>query len=65
MAGMIDMRRIPIVAGRVECPLLGEVPLDRCRECDHLIRIDCTRRSTAHGVVCVDRGWDDGDNLAW
>jgi hypothetical protein len=65
MAGMIDMRRIPIEAGRVVCPLLGEAPLDRCRECAHLIRIDYTRASTAHRVVCIDRGWDDGDNLAW
>jgi hypothetical protein len=59
------MRRIPIGAGRVECPLLGEVPLDRCQECDHLIRIDDTQGSTARHVVCIDRGRDDGDNLAW
>jgi len=59
------MLRIPIKAGRVECPLLGVVPIDRCQECDHLIRIDYTQASTAHRVVCIDRGRDDGDNLAW
>ena len=60
-----DERWIPIRAGRVACPLLGEVQVDRCRECDHLIRIDSATGATVHAVICVDRGKDDGDNLAW
>ena len=60
-----DERRIPIRAGRVVCPLLGEVDVDRCRECDHLIRVDSAAGTTGRTVVCIDRGKDYGDNLAW
>ena len=60
-----EVRQIPIRAGRVACPLLGEVDLDRCRECDHLIGIDSAAGTTAHAVTCADRGRDYGDNLAW
>ena len=61
----VDAPEIPVDGGRVACPLLGEVELDRCLECDHLIRIDWAGGGTAHGVVCVYRGEDFGDNLAW
>ena len=60
-----DVRQIPIRAGRVACPVLGEVDLDRCRECDHLVRVDSAAGTTAHAVVCIDLGKDYGDNLAW
>ena len=60
-----DERQIPVLAGRVACPLLGDVQLDRCRECDHLIEIDSGAGTTPHAVICVDRGRDYGDNLAW
>jgi len=59
------VRRIPLEAGRVACPLLGVVELDRCLECDQLIRIDSAAGTTAPAVVCADRGKDFGDNLAW
>jgi len=60
-----DERQIPVRAGRVACPLLGEVPVDRCRECDHLIQFENAAGTTAPTVTCIDRGRDYGDNLAW
>ena len=60
-----DAPEIPVEGGQVACPLLGEVELARCLECDHLIRIEWAGGSMAHGVVCVDRGEDFGDSLAW
>ena len=60
-----DERQIPVQAGRVACPLLGEVPVDRCRECDHLIQFEDAAGATAPTVTCIDRGRDYGDNLAW
>ena len=61
----VNARRIPIEAGRVACPLLGVVPLDRCLECDRLIRVESTQRPTACRVVCVDRGQDYGEAFSW
>jgi nucleotide-binding universal stress UspA family protein len=60
-----DVRQIPIRADRVACPLLGDVDLDRCRECDHLIRVESAAGTAERTVVCIDRGKDYGDNLAW
>lgn len=60
-----NIRQIPMEAGRVQCPLLGDVQLERCLECDHLLRVDPARESTAGCVVCVDRGQDSGEHLAW
>ena len=32
--------RIPVIDARVECPRVGTVDLDRCRECAYLLRLD-------------------------
>lgn len=54
---------LPVQGGRVACPLLGEVELERCVECDQLIRVEWAAGTTAHGVLC---GWSgDADNLSW
>jgi hypothetical protein len=39
-------RRIPVVHGRVACPHLGLVDLDRCRECSYL---SCLEETDADG----------------
>lgn len=35
-------RRIPVVQGRVACPGIGLVDLDRCRECSYLSWLEDT-----------------------
>lgn len=46
--------RIPVVLGRVACPRIGSVDLDRCRECPYLScleEMDAGARGPAF-VVC-------------
>lgn len=58
---------IPVMNDRVACRLLGEVELDRCLECGHLIRLEPgpPGSSTARQVICLDRGPSLGDDLSW
>jgi len=58
---------LPVVDNRVACPLLGGVELERCLECDHLIRLesDMPGSSTARHVICLHRGSDFGDDIPW
>jgi hypothetical protein len=41
--------RTPVHAGRVLCPLLGAVDIERCLECSRLVRLE---GSTRLDVVC-------------
>lgn len=58
--------RIPVMNDWVACPQLGEVELERCLECCHLIRLEppAPGSSTPRQVICLDRGPDFGDELA-
>jgi nucleotide-binding universal stress UspA family protein len=60
-------RMIPVMNDRVACRLLGEVELDRCLECGHLIRLEpgLPGSSTPRQVICLDRGPSLGDDLSW
>jgi hypothetical protein len=63
-----DEHRIHVIGGKVACPRLGAVDLDRCRECTYLLRLGATDpdRPGAAYVVCtaVDVQSDLTD-MAW
>jgi hypothetical protein len=40
---------LPVHAGRVTCPLLGEVDIERCLECARMVRLEGRRQLN---VVC-------------
>jgi nucleotide-binding universal stress UspA family protein len=60
-------QRIPVMNDRVACRLLGEVELNRCLECGHLIRLEpgLPGSSTPRQVICLDRGPSLGEDLSW
>lgn len=41
--------RLPAQDGRVACPRLGEVPIERCLECSWLLRFEADEQGM---VVC-------------
>jgi hypothetical protein len=49
-----DQYRIHVIRGRVACPRVGAVDLDRCRECTYLVRLEDTGPDRPSGsyVVC-------------
>jgi hypothetical protein len=61
------IRRQPVSADRVTCSRLGPVGLDRCRECDYLLRLEragASDSATAY-VVCRDRDLESEVDFAW
>lgn len=58
---------VPIVDDRVACRLLGDVALERCRECDHLIRLEFSASglSAPSHVICGDTGSALEADLSW
>jgi hypothetical protein len=51
-------RRLPLVAvgGRVACPRLHDVDLERCVECPYLARLDRGRRDRVAVICLAPRG---------
>ena len=60
-------RTVPIVDDRVACRLLGEVTLQRCRECDHLVGLEFSASglSAPSHVICRDTGSAIEADLSW
>lgn len=60
-------RTVPIVDDRVACRLLGDVALQRCRECDHLVRLEFSASglSAPSHVICRDAGSALESDLSW
>ena len=62
-----DGERIRVIDERVDCPRLGTVVLDRCRECAYLLRMEdaiLAGMSETH-VVCSAASADFGLESAW
>jgi hypothetical protein len=59
--------RIRVIDGRVVCPRVGTVDIDRCRECVYLLGLEdvvLTGTSVTH-VVCSAASVDSGLQSAW
>jgi hypothetical protein len=59
--------QIRVIDGRVDCPRVGTVVLDRCRECAYLLRMEdeiLAGASETH-VVCSAATADFGLESAW
>lgn len=56
-------RRTRVRCGRVTCLRLGEVGLDRCRECVYLKRLELD--DTSGFVVCAKSVATDDADFAW
>jgi hypothetical protein len=60
-----DERRVPLIGGRVECWRVGLVDVDRCMECDYLLRLEIAGAPPSGSVICagthpeseIDFGW--------
>ena len=59
--------RIPVIDARVDCPRVGTVDLDRCRECAYLLRLDDAVLAGASGihVVCSATAAGPGLESGW
>ena len=59
--------RIRVIDDRVDCPRVGTVDIDRCRECVYLLGLEdvvVTGTSVTH-VVCSAASVDSGLQSAW
>ena len=59
--------RIRVIEDRVDCPRVGTVVLDRCRECAYLLRLEDAARAETSGshVVCSAAPADFDFESAW
>lgn len=60
-------RRIRVIGNRVACSRIGVVALERCRECDYLLRLDevSEPRKPQKYVVCAEVAQDAETDFAW
>jgi hypothetical protein len=60
-------RRVRVIDGRVACWRIGSVNLDRCQECDYLLRVEEeSAHRLGHGyVVCADDAADAERDWVW
>jgi hypothetical protein len=60
-----DEHWIHVLRGRVTCPRVGDVDLDRCRECTYLVRLAATGsdRPDPTYVVCLGAAADGESDL--
>jgi hypothetical protein len=63
----VGTRRQPVLVDGITCWRLGQVVLDRCRECVYLVRLEgATARDSATAyVICADHDPEPEVDFAW
>jgi hypothetical protein len=58
--------RIRVIDDRVECPRVGTVEIDRCRECVYLLRLETAgqQRTSEAFVLCASVAADPLSDIA-